>query len=111
MEGSINFEDPNKKFKDYWEKKTNDGVKQIRTVGISNNLQAQLELLIDKLFIDSYVLEDKKDIKILQIFLESVLNSMEKDTEGDELKKFRLFEMLKDDLADLLGVEKQQREN
>lgn len=111
FERLANSEDPEVKFKEFWEKKAHDWIKEIRLVKFSEKLESQLILSIDKTFVDEYLHGEKRNLEQLQIFMGDCFKAMEKDQPGDELSKFQILIKIKEDLADLLEAERNQRNN
>lgn len=106
-EGVPNFaEDPEKLFRKTWENKALAWQEKIKEAKFSEVLESKLLLLIDKLFIDDYVLTEGRNPKEIEIFLNSCYRAIEEDPSGNDGNKVRIFRMITEDLATIITMDR-----
>jgi hypothetical protein len=91
-------------FRKDWEKRANDWVREIRISGLPDEYCQDLEMIIEKMFLESYISKDpKKNLarndKELSIFLESFQSELDKIPDHFATTKTTLLDMVKKDIS------------
>lgn len=92
-------------FENAWTHKANQWINKIRTSGIPDEYCQELEIIIEKMFLDGYIKSPSKNDNEIIVFTESVESIIEKIPDYFMEAKQKMYEIIINDIR-LLKITK-----
>lgn len=98
-------------FKEFWNKKADEWVKEIQSANLPEDLEAQLTFFIERIFIDEYIEAPNRDPKQLEMFFVSFYQAIQESGDDQGKSKFKIYEKIKDAINSITENERLKKEN
>ncbi len=102
---------PEKIFVDYWIKKAKGWEEDIEKSNLPEDLKSQIYLYIEKIFIDEYILLEKRDPQKLEFFILSVYSSIQESGDENGKEKFDIYNKIKDAVESIMNTSRLMKDN